>query len=113
MLFVIVAVTLAVVSASMKSPSSPNALDVSRIVLAVTVRFSVPTELSMATLRWKPPRIVLLVIRLVPVMPDELPVTPKKTKLPSLNGVATFVPLTPFTTLFDKVKPLTLVPRIP
>ncbi len=82
------------------------------MVLPVTVRFSVPTELSIAMFRWKPPWIVLLVIELVPVMPDEVPVTPKKTRLPSLNGVATLVPFEPSTRLLARLKPSTLVPRM-
>ena len=82
------------------------------MVLPLTVRLSVPTELSIAIFRWNPPWIVLLVIELVPVIPDDVPVTPKKTRLPSLNGVLTFVPFAPSTRLLARVKPSTLVPRI-
>ena len=55
--------------------------------------------------RWKPPEMSLPVIEIVPT-------TRSRLIEPSLNGVATFVPLTPSISPLAKLKPVTSSPRI-
>ncbi len=91
---------------SMKRPSSPATVPLLWMLQALMVRSSVPNELSMPTFLAKPPVIS-------DVLMEQVPLSSAKLMLPSLKGLFWFVPLVPSRRLFERVKALTLVPRMP